>query len=104
MKNFIAFWWIAFSVFFVLVFFTLRRLWLSCVFVVWCMAPLAPVVVTIRGAIVQPWFCMTLISGAYFVSFSITFLGRYLLLQYVNSMNWMVGVGCDGRGFIVWVV
>jgi hypothetical protein len=53
--------------------FNFKRLCLNCVFVVWCMAPLAPAKITIRRAVVHPWYWVFSIRGAYFLSFSITF-------------------------------
>jgi hypothetical protein len=54
---------------------------------VWCMVPLAPTVMTIRGATIQPWFYMSPSSMDHFFLFSSTFLVGILLLQYVNSRN-----------------
>jgi hypothetical protein len=72
-------------VFFVLVFLSLRRHGFSWVFVVWCMALLASAVMTIRGATVQPWFCMSLISSTYFVSFC----GKLSLQMLFLRIEWL---------------
>jgi hypothetical protein len=95
-RYLIALWCMFFNVFFVFAIFILRGLWWGCIFVSWCMAPQAPVVMTIRGAIIHSLFLMFSIRDAYLVSFSMIFSGTNLLLQYVNSINWMViyGVGC----------
>jgi hypothetical protein len=59
-------------------------------------------VITIRGAVDHPRCWISIIRGAYFLSFSIIFSSGNLSLQYVNSTNCMVmlGVGCEGGGWL----
>jgi hypothetical protein len=45
----------------------------SWIFVVWRMAPLAPVVVTISGATIHPLLHISFNRGAYLISFSAIF-------------------------------
>ena len=42
-----------------------------------------------------PHFLISSIGFGYFVYFSSIFFGGNLLLQYVNSMNWIMNVGLD---------
>jgi hypothetical protein len=66
------------------------------------MAPLAPTVMTIIGAVFHPCRSISSISGLYFVSLSIIFSEENLPLQYVNSTNCMVTsyIGCCGEGLL----
>jgi hypothetical protein len=65
-----ALWCMFFIVFLVAEVLILRKLCLSCVLVAWCMAPRAPVVMTICGAVFHPLCAISSIRFLYFSSFS----------------------------------
>jgi hypothetical protein len=99
-RNLIALWCMFFIVFLVVEVLILRKLCLSCVLVAWCMAPRAPTVMTISGAVFHLLCAMSSIRVLYFSSFSRIFSGGNRSLQYVNSTNciFIDGVGDCGGG------
>jgi hypothetical protein len=88
-KNLIALWCMFFIVFLVADVLILRELCLSCVLVAWCMAPRAPAMMTISGAVFHPLCAISSIRVLYFSSFFRILSGRNRSLQYVNSTNWI---------------
>ena len=55
-----------------------------------CVAALAPAVITMSGSIFHRRATMFSISGLYLLALVSSVSGENLLLQYVNSMNYMV--------------
>ena len=67
-----------------------------------CVVPLAPAVMTMSGLTFHPRLVMSFKSGWYFcILFSIVSCGN-LLLQYVNSINYIVRLsdGFDGGSYL----
>ena len=63
-----------------------------------CVVALAPAANTMSGATFHPLTMTLLMSGWYFVGFLSHVSTENILLQYVNSMNYMVisGIGAYG--------